>query len=171
MAELTKDNIKEALGFIADGKRIFGIFDKAEAAIAVLGQLNATVESLGKKAEGLRAEVAGLEGQKAKFATEREAQKKTLDEQRVSAMNSIEAEADATRREARAEFDKAALAFAEDLDTLKAEKATLVKDISGLSKKRDGILLYIEALISNQAAEQSRLDAILAQIAELKSRL
>src|SRR3990167_3547366 len=171
MAELTKDSIKEALGFIADGKRILGIFDKAESAIAVLGQLNATVESLGKKAEGLRSEVPGLEGQKATAAKERAEQKKTLEAQRLSTINSIEAVADVTRREARAEFDKAAVAFAAELETLDAEKATLVQVIVDLSKDRDGIARDIKDLKKSQVAEQSRLDAILAKIAELKNRL
>jgi FtsZ-binding cell division protein ZapB len=129
------------------------------------------VESLGKKADGLRAEVAGLEGQKAKFTAEREAQKKTLEAQRVSTINSIEAVADVTRREARAEFDEAALGFAKDLDTLKAEKATLVQVIVDLSNDRIGIAKDIKELKESRVAEQSRLDAILAKIAELKSRL
>jgi hypothetical protein len=129
------------------------------------------VESLGKKAEGLRAEVAGLEGQKAKFATEREAQKKTLEAQRVSTLSGIEEEGRKRASELLEEFGKRSSGMSADLAREAGKKSSLISDIADLNKKRDDILLYIEALISNQAAEQSRLDAILAQIAELKSRL
>lgn len=171
MANLTKDDIKEALGFIADGKKIFGIFDKAEPAIAVLGQLNATVESLGKKAEGLRAEVSGLERQKAAFTEERLEQERTLEAQRVSTLSGIEEEGRKRASELLEEFGKRSSGMSADLAREAGKKSSLISDIADLNKKRDDILLDIGALESNQVAEQSRLDAILAKIAELKSRL
>jgi len=171
MAEPTKDQIKEALGFIADGKRILGIFDRAESVIVVLGQLNATVESLGKKADGLRAEVAGLEGQKAKFTAEREAHKKTLEAQRVSTLNSIEAEANNRRMQNAQEFAQIGLEHAEKIAEMVNDKKALVQAIADLSSSRDAIILDIASLNESKTTEQSRLDAILAKIAELKNRL
>ena len=171
MAEITKSDIKEALGFIGDAKKILDIFNKAESAIAVLGQLDASVASLGTKSEKLRGEVKELEGQKAKFEAEREAQKKALDAQRLWAINSIEAAADVARMEAREEFDKAAIGFDEDLEKLCKEKADLIQSIVDLAKDRDGIYSDIKVLKESQVVEQYRLDAILAKIAELKSRL
>lgn len=171
MAEITKSDIKEALGFIGDAKKILDIFNKAEYAIAVLGQLDASVSSLGKKAEGLRAEVAGLEGQKAKFAQEREAQKKTLEADRLSTINSIEAENAANKEKASVIAQERKARCDAALETTNQERLALVREIHGLSMSRDGIEGDIKALIASQTTEQSRLDAILGKIAELKSRL
>ena len=171
MAELTKDQIKEALGFIADAKKILDIFNNAESAIAVLGQLDASVSSLGTKSEKLREEVKELEGQKAKFSAEREAQKKTLDSQRASTMEGIEEEGRKRVAKLMDEFGMRSSGMSADLAREAEKKSLLISDIADLNKKRDGLLLDIEAQESNQAAEQSRLDAILAKIAELKSRL
>lgn len=171
MAELTKDDIKEALGFIADGKRILGIFDKAESAIAVLGQLNATVDSLGKKAEGLRAEVVALEGQKAAFATEREKQKEELDNRRAATMADILKEANDVRMQAAMKEGEISLKIAEAIAERDAERVSLEKLVSDLALNRDAINVSIRELKKSQVAEQSRLDTLIAKIAELKSRL
>ncbi len=171
MAELTKDQIKEALGFIADGKRLLDVFEKAESAIAVLGQLNATVDSLGAKAEKLRAEVVALDGKKLKFASEQEAHKESLDTQRALALTSIEAEANSRRMQIAQEFSQIGLDHAEKIAEMENDRKMLAQVILDLSGNRDAIVSEIALLEESQSAEQARLDAILSQIAELKSRL
>jgi FtsZ-binding cell division protein ZapB len=171
MAELTKDSIKEALGFIADGKRILGIFDKAESAIAVLGQLNATVESLGKKAEILRAEVSGLEARKKTLDAEWEKSKSDIaaftTKERMAAGKSAMVYEGALRKTAEEGRD----AIVAETAGLAVEKVDLVNAIVALSRDRDGINGEIDKLKGARESEQGRLDAILAKIAELKNSL
>lgn len=171
MAELTKDQIKEALSFFGDFQKVFSFAGKAESAIAVLGQLNASVDSLGKKADGLRAEVAALEGQKTKFADERAAQKKELDTKRVVALGEIERESNNARMKTVIDQQAFTLKWTEDISGLERDKGALVQSIADLARDRDGIAADIAALKESQVTEQGRLDGILAKIAELKNRL
>lgn len=171
MAELTKDTIKEALAFIGEGKRIFDIFEKAESAIAVLGQLNASVESLTAKAEKLRKEVSGLEERKTTLDVEWEQARTDIasfkSKEKDAATQSATAFSNALRKKAEDERD----AIVAETTALITEKAGLVNLIVGLGSDRDGIAGDIKALKESQATEQARLDAILAKIAELKNRL
>jgi len=171
MAELTKDNIKEALGFIADGRRIYGIFEKAESAIAVLGQLNATVESLGKKADILRTEIAGLESREKTLDAEWEKAKSDIalykNQERTAAGEAAAVYGAALRKKSEEERD----VIVSEMADAAVEKADLLDTVCELNVARERLATTIVELKESQTAEQARLDAILANIAELKSRL
>lgn len=171
MVELTKDDIKEALGFIGGVQRFLGVFGKAEVAVAVLGQLKAFTDSLTAKGDKLREEVGRLEARKGFLVDEWEKAKKEIAAFRDKGLRDAEAEIGIYGADLRmkAEADRDGIVYETGL--LAAKEIEIAKVIVGLSKDRDDIAEDIKSLRKSQTVEQSRLDAILAQIAELKSRL
>lgn len=171
MAELTKDDIKETLGFIGGVQRFLGVFGKAEVAVAVLGQLKAFTDSLTAKEEKLREEVGRLEARKGFLGDEWEKAKKEIAAFRDKGLRDAEAEIGIYGADLRMKAEADRDGIVAETGLLAAKEIEIAKVIVGLSKDRDDITEDIKSLRKSQTVEQSRLDAILAQIADLKSRL
>lgn len=171
MAELTKDDIKSALGFIAEGKVLLSLFEKAESAIVVLGQLNASVSSLTAKESRLKGDIATLEAAKGKLGDELHKAKADIaafrDKGIAEAGDEVGVYAASIRAKAKAERD-AVLAEKSGLEEGKAKLVNLIVD---LSKDRDGIAADIKALKADADAESKRLAAIKSDIEAIKGRL
>ena len=171
MAELTKDDIKGALGFIGEGKRLLALFEKAEEAISTLGHLYAAVESLGAKQKALTADVAALEAKKAGLVGEWEKAKRELIEFRENGMYEISAKASVYSIELMKKAETERDAVLVEIAVLVEKKSELVGNIAKLAQERNVVDDNIALLKKDRVAEQERLDAIRAKIADLKSRL
>lgn len=171
MAELTKDDIKGALGFIGEGKRLLALFENAEEAVSTLGHLYAAVESLGTKQKALTAEVAALEAKKAGLASEWEKAKKDLVEFREKGISETSAKASVYSAELMKKAETERDSVVAEIAVFNEKKSELVENIAKLAQERNAVDDNIALLKKDRVAEQERLDAIRAKIADLKSRL
>ena len=169
--EVTKGQVKEAIQAIQSAASLYKSFSNIEGAIALIGNLDSTRESLEKKVKELTAEVSGLEGSKAKAKDILAEQGRKLDEKRISTLAGIEAEAEKERDKLKAGHDRLASGLSGEIAQLQTGKREMIQLIVDLAKDRDGIAEDIKGLKESQITEQARLDAILGKIADLKSRL
>lgn len=171
MANVTTDQIKEALAFIEARKKDIGTLEYAESAISTLGNLQAAKESLEARIATAGAELEKANGEISSLKVAATKQREELAIQKETALASVREECETMRAQIVNGFQIVREQEQTTVNGLIEKRDRLFEEVEGLEAQRASLLALVADAQREREEETIRLKAIRDEMAALKSRL